>query len=68
MSKKSIILSVYTAVSSDSALDTPRKLAVKLGEELKADLIVVGTVWRFREKGTEPGTAAGLASVAFSLI
>ena len=61
------VVQVYTAVSSDSALDTPRKLAVRLGEALNAELVVVGTVWRFREKGTESISAAGVASVAFSV-
>ena len=60
------VVQVSTAVSSDSALDTPRKLAVKLGEALNAELVVVGTVWRFREKATESISAAGVASVAFS--
>jgi len=62
-----IVAKVYATISSDSALDTPWKLAMRLGEELEADLIIVGTVWRFREKEVMPRTGAAPASVAFGL-
>jgi len=58
---------VYADVIRDQTLDTPRKLAKKFGENLQADLVVVGTVWRFREKGTFQEMPDSPASVAFSV-
>ena len=52
MVSKEEAAAVYADVIRDQALDTPRKLAKKFGENLHADLVVVGTIWRFREKGT----------------
>jgi hypothetical protein len=59
--------SVYTDVIRDQTLDTPRKLAKKFGENLQADLVVIGTIWRFREKGTVKENPDSPASVAFSV-
>jgi len=58
---------VYADVIRDQTLDTPRKLAKKFGENLQADLVVVGAVWRFREKGTVEEMPDNAASVAFSV-
>ena len=58
---------VYADVIRDQTLDTPRKLAKKFGENLQADLVVVGTIWRFREKGTVKEIPDSPASVAFSV-
>jgi nucleotide-binding universal stress UspA family protein len=58
---------VYTNVIRDLTLDTPRKLAKKFGENLQADLVVVGTIWRFREKGAVKENPDSPASVAFSV-
>ena len=58
---------VYADVIRDQTLDTPRKLAKKFGENLQADLVVVGTIWRFREKGTVKEMPDSPASVAFSV-
>ncbi len=38
---------VYADVIQDQTLNTPRKLAKTFGEKLQADLVVVGTIWRF---------------------
>jgi len=56
---------VYADIIRDQTLDTPRKLAKKIGENLHADLVVVGTIWRFREKGTFNEMPDSPASVAF---
>jgi TolB-like protein len=58
---------VYQEISRDDAKDTPRSLAQKAGEVLGADLMIVGTVWRYRDRirydmGLETG-----ASVAFEI-
>ena len=58
---------VYADVIRDQTLDTPRKLAKKFGENLQADLVLVGAVWRFREKGTVEEMPDSPASVAFSV-
>ena len=58
---------VYANVIRDLTLDTPRKLAKKFGENLQADLVVVGTIWRFREKGAVKENPDSPASVAFSV-
>jgi len=58
---------VYADVLRDLTLDTPRKLAKKFGENLHADLVVVGSIWRFREKGTVKENPDSPASVAFSV-
>ena len=55
------------AVCGDAALDTPRKRAVRLGEALEANLVMVGTVWRFREKGALTEMPDSPASVGFAL-
>jgi hypothetical protein len=59
--------SVFADVAQDPTLDTPRKLAKKFGENLQADLVVVGSIWRFREKGTVKDIPENPASVAFSV-
>lgn len=55
------------AVCGDAALDTPRKRAVRLGEALEANLVMVGTVWRYREKGALAEIPDSPASVGFAL-
>jgi hypothetical protein len=57
----------YAEAIRDQTLDTPRKLAKKFGENLQADLVVVGAIWRFREKGTIKEIPDSPASVAFSV-
>ena len=58
---------VYKTVRKDKALDTPRKLAVKLGQETGAGLVVVGTLWQFREKGPDAVESFRPSSVAFAI-
>ena len=61
------VTAAYEAVSQEPLLETPRKRAVQLGEALQADIVVVGTVWRFREKGAVDGMPDSPASVGFAL-
>jgi len=58
---------VYADVIRDQTLDTPRKQAKKFGESLQADLVVVGTLWRFREKGSVKEIPDSPASIAFAV-
>jgi len=57
----------HTATRQDATLDTPRKLAVQFGKILQADLVIVGTVWRFRNKGPDMAGQDKPAAVAFSI-
>lgn len=57
----------YEALLFDHPEATPLEIAQKLGKELGADYVLVGNVWRFRERiGSSLGVAKP-ASVAFSL-
>jgi len=58
---------VFADIIRDPTLDTPRKLAKKFGENLQADLVVVGSIWRFREKGTVEEISDSPAAVAFAV-
>ncbi len=61
------LLEVYEQIARDALQDTPRTIAKNLGRALNANLIMVGTVCRYRDR---VGRAAGVqspASVAFSV-
>ena len=47
--------------------NTPRELAIALGKELQASHVMVGLLWRFKEREGGPLTANTPASVAFSV-
>ena len=61
-----IAADAYQNLLTDHSLDTPRKRAVRLGEILVAKHVMVGTLWRYREKGALAGTADSPASVGFA--
>ena len=61
------VQTAYTALRLNESKDTPRSLADRLGKMLNADLIVVGTVWRYRDRGAIQGFPDKPASVAFAL-
>ncbi len=56
-----------TGLGLDPALDTPNTLAQQLGQALSADLIMVGTVWRYRKRNAIEGIPDMPASVAFAV-
>jgi hypothetical protein len=59
---------VYRAsegLTRDQTIDTPRSLATRLGEKLKADHVIVGTVWRYRERVGTARASSSPASAAF---
>lgn len=60
-------MSVFEQISEDKTLDTPRKLAKVLGDTLKAELVVVGSVWRYRDLDSAKDMRDAPASVAFEL-
>lgn len=51
----------------DPAKDTPRTLAQKLGKRLDVDVVFVGTVWRYRNRGAIEDVPDSPASVAFAV-
>jgi hypothetical protein len=57
----------YQTITQDPSFDTLRKRAVKLGQETAVSRVVVGALWRFREKQRDTTMAITPASVAFSL-
>ncbi len=61
------VQTAYAAIRLDGAHDSPRTLALQLGETLSADIIVIGTVWRYRDRGAIEGFPNKPASVAFAL-
>jgi len=61
------VTTVFERISKNEDEDTPRDLAQKTGHALGADLIIVGMVWKFKER---VGGAMGVespASVAFAI-
>jgi hypothetical protein len=58
---------VYQEIPRDDTKDTPRSLAQKAGEALGADLMIVGTVWRYRDRIRDPMGPERGASVAFEM-
>ncbi len=47
--------------------DTPRTMAERMGKILKVDVMVIGTVWRYRDRGGIEGVPDSPASVAFAV-
>ncbi|MDA8139704.1 MAG: hypothetical protein M0036_13720 [Desulfobacteraceae bacterium] len=48
-------------------VDTPRLMAERLGKILNVDAVMIGTVWRYRDRGTVNGMPDSPASVAFAI-
>lgn len=61
------VVEAYRTLVADPALDTPRKRAVRLGEALDAQVVMVGTVWKYRERGALVDMPEGAGSVGFAL-
>lgn len=61
------VQTAYTGIRLDGAKDSPRTMALRMGDSLSADLMVVGTVWRYRDRGALAGFPDKPASVAFAL-
>ena len=61
------VADAYRPLLTDPALDTPSQRAVKLGEALDADVVMVGTVWQYRERGALADMPNSAASVGFAL-
>jgi hypothetical protein len=55
----------FVAVNSKS---TPRLMAQSLGEALGTDVIILGNVWRYRERDPKAFDPPSGASVAFNIV
>jgi hypothetical protein len=60
-------MEVYERIPKDETVDTPRTLARRLGEALGTNLIVTGTVLRFRDRVPAAAEGDSGASVAFNV-
>ncbi len=61
------VYDAYRTLTTDPALDTPRQRAVRLGKVLDAPVVMVGTVWKYRERGALADMPDSAASVGFAL-
>jgi hypothetical protein len=57
----------YSGLLKKPSADTPQSLALALGKELNANHVMVGIVWRYKERVGTAQASASPASVAFSL-
>ncbi|MDY7032283.1 MAG: hypothetical protein SVY10_10325 [Thermodesulfobacteriota bacterium] len=60
-------IELYKKIVIDRDSDTPRSLARKLGKELKAHHMVLGVVWRYRDRVGSAIAVERPASVAFAI-
>ena len=61
------VRTAYATLRLNGSKDTPRMLAQRLASMVGADLVVVGTVWRYRDRGVIEGFPEKPASVAFAV-
>jgi len=57
----------YDQIAMDATEDTPITLAQRLGKEVDAQYVLVGTVWRYREREGGSRAVQKPASVSFSV-
>ncbi len=61
------VQAAYAELPKYPATDTPQSLAIALGRKLQADHVMVGIVWRYKERVGTAEASASPASVAFTL-
>jgi len=64
---QALVAKTYAQLPLDDRRDTPLALSQKTGKLLDANLMAVGTVWRYRERVGGAGAVSSPASVAFAL-
>ena len=62
-----LVAEAYQPMLMDAELGTPRKQAIRLGNALKANLVMVGNIWWYRERGALTQMPDNPASVGFEL-
>ena len=58
---------IYEELSSRQELDTLRAVGQELGKAIQANFMVLGTVWRYRERVGGPGDMQSPTTVAFAI-
>jgi hypothetical protein len=61
------VMAEYREMRIDETKDTPLMLARELGKRIGADYVVVGNVWRYRDRAGTPVAAGTPASVGFAV-
>ncbi len=61
------VIRVYEGISTDEERDTPLTVTRKVGQALGANLMLLGTVWRYRDRTGSSAGSMHPASVAFDL-
>jgi hypothetical protein len=61
------VMAEYLQMRIDETKDTPLMLARELGKRIGADYILVGNVWRYRDRTGSPVAAETPASVSFAV-
>lgn len=56
-----------TEIQLNYEKDTPRTMAQRMGRLLQVEVVVIGTVWRYRDRGEMVGGRKRNASVAFAV-
>ncbi len=64
---QALVAKTYAQLPLDDRRDTPLALSQKMGKLLDANLMAVGTVWRYRERVGGAGAVSSPASVSFAL-
>lgn len=62
-----LVAKTYAELPLDDRRDTPLSLSQKVGKLLGANLMTVGTVWKYRERAGGASAVSSPASVAFAL-
>lgn len=61
------VIATYEAMPRDEERDTPLSLAQRVGRSVGVNAVLVGSVWRYRERSGGPAASWNPASVAFDL-
>lgn len=61
------MMATYGGIPRDEERDTPLSLARKVGQSMGVSAVLVGTVWRYRDRSGGPAATWNPASVAFDM-
>jgi len=61
------VMASYDAIPQDQERDTPLTVARRVGQASGADYMLLGTVWRYRERSGSSSSSRSPSSVAFDL-
>lgn len=61
------VMATYSGIPRDEERDTPLSVARRVGQSIGVSAVLVGTVWRYRDRSGGPAATWNPASVAFDL-